>query len=87
MISKRDKKFTAAEVCSLLDDISARIDITAKLHKSLALMGDSNGVNLGNNQDSTVAPGASRTYTWYAGTIEAGPNSTQKATPVAICQA
>jgi hypothetical protein len=28
-----------------------------------------------------VAPGTSRTYTWYAGTIEAGPNGA-KATPV-----
>ncbi len=41
-----------------------------------------NGVNLGNNQVSTVPPGTSRTYTWYAGTIEAGPDGKPKATPV-----
>jgi hypothetical protein len=41
-----------------------------------------NGINVGNNAVSTVAPGGQRTYTWYAGTIEAGPGGTQKATPV-----
>jgi manganese oxidase len=41
-----------------------------------------NGVNLGNNPESTVAPTKSRTYTWYAGTIEAGPGGTPKAMPV-----
>jgi two-component sensor histidine kinase len=46
-ISKSGKTFATSEVCSLLDDIGARIDVTAKLHKSLALTGDSNGVNLG----------------------------------------
>jgi two-component sensor histidine kinase len=46
-ISKSGKTFSAADVCSLLDDIGARIEVTAKLHKSLALMGNSNGVNLG----------------------------------------
>jgi two-component sensor histidine kinase len=46
-ISKDGKTFTAKDVCSLLDDIGARIEVTAKLHKSLALSGDSNGVNLG----------------------------------------
>jgi two-component sensor histidine kinase len=46
-ISKSSKTFTAGEVCSLLDDIGARIEVTAKLHKSLAAVGNSNGVNLG----------------------------------------
>jgi hypothetical protein len=41
-----------------------------------------NGVNLGNNPASTVAPGTKGTYTWYAGTMEAGPDGTTKATPV-----
>jgi hypothetical protein len=41
-----------------------------------------NGVNVGNNPVSTVAPGTNRTYIWYAGTMEAGPNGTTKATPV-----
>ena len=41
-----------------------------------------NGVNLGENPDSTVKPGTSRTYTWYAGTMEAGPAGSSKATPV-----
>lgn len=40
-----------------------------------------NGINLGENPDSTLPPGATRTYTWYAGTIEAGPSG-PKATPV-----
>ena len=41
-----------------------------------------NGVNVGDNPVSTVAPGTNRTYTWYAGTIEAGPGGTPEATPV-----
>jgi hypothetical protein len=41
-----------------------------------------NGVNLGDNPASTVPPGANRTYTWYAGTLEAGPDGTTKATPI-----
>jgi hypothetical protein len=41
-----------------------------------------NGVNLGSNPASTVAPGTKATYTWYAGTMEAGPDGTTKATPV-----
>jgi two-component sensor histidine kinase len=41
------KTFTAGEVCILLDDITARIDLVAKLHKSLALSVNGNGVNLG----------------------------------------
>jgi two-component sensor histidine kinase len=47
-ISKRGKTLTAAEACFLLDDISARIEVTARLHKSLALAMGGNGVNLGN---------------------------------------
>jgi len=35
-ISKAEKNFTSEQVCSLLDDIAARIEVTAKLHKSLA---------------------------------------------------
>jgi two-component sensor histidine kinase len=46
-ISKSGKTFTAGQVCVLLDDISARIEVTAKLHKSLALSITGNGVNLG----------------------------------------
>src|SRR3984885_11622331 len=40
--------FTTEQVCMLLDDISARIEVTAKLHKSLALAVNGDGVNLGN---------------------------------------
>jgi two-component sensor histidine kinase len=46
-ISKNGKTFTTAQVCMLLDDLSARIEVTAKLHKSLALTVNGNGVNLG----------------------------------------
>ncbi len=46
-ISKSGKTFTAGQVCVLLDDISARIEVTAKLHKSLALSNNGKGVNLG----------------------------------------
>jgi two-component sensor histidine kinase len=42
-----EQTFTASQVCMLLDDISARIEVTAKLHKSLALAVNGNGVNLG----------------------------------------
>jgi two-component sensor histidine kinase len=42
-----EQTFTAAQVCMLLDDISARIEVTAKLHNSLALATNGNGVNLG----------------------------------------
>src|ERR1700722_18975818 len=48
VISKSGKTLTADEVCLLLDDISARIEVTAKLHKSLALAANGDGVNLGN---------------------------------------
>ncbi|MEA2794367.1 MAG: hypothetical protein QOI87_1747 [Bradyrhizobium sp.] len=44
---KGGKTFTAGQVCILLDDITARIDLVAKLHKSLALSVNGNGVNLG----------------------------------------
>ena len=47
-ISRSGKTLTAEQVCLLLDDISARIEVTAKLHKSLAMAGNGNGVNLGN---------------------------------------
>jgi two-component sensor histidine kinase len=47
-ISRSGKSLTADQVCQLLDDISARIEVTAKLHKSLALAGNGNGVDLGN---------------------------------------
>jgi two-component sensor histidine kinase len=46
-ISKRGKGHTAEQVCTLLDDIRARIEVMAKLHKSLALGINRNGVNLG----------------------------------------
>src|SRR3981189_1683465 len=46
-ISKSGKSFTAGQLCVLLDDISARIEVTAKLHKSLARAANGNGVNLG----------------------------------------
>jgi two-component sensor histidine kinase len=47
VISKSGKTLTADEVCLLLDDISARIEVTAKLHKSLALATHGDGVDLG----------------------------------------
>jgi two-component sensor histidine kinase len=47
-ISRRAKSFTADQVCMLLDDIGARIEVTAKLHESLARAANGNGVNLGN---------------------------------------
>jgi two-component sensor histidine kinase len=46
-ISKSGKTFTTDQVCKLLDDIAARIEVTAKLHKSLAQAVKGNGVNLG----------------------------------------
>jgi len=42
-----EQTFTTGQVCMLLDDIGARIEVTAKLHKSLALATNGNGVNLG----------------------------------------
>jgi two-component sensor histidine kinase len=46
-ISRSGKTFTTEQVCKLLDDIDARIEVTAKLHKSLAHAVNANGVNLG----------------------------------------
>jgi two-component sensor histidine kinase len=46
-ISRSGRSFTTGQVCMLLDDISARIQVAAKLHKSLALSAHGNGVNLG----------------------------------------
>ncbi len=46
-ISRSGKTFTAAQVCVLLEDIDARIEVTAKLHKSLARAVNGNGINLG----------------------------------------
>src|SRR5215211_2886484 len=46
-ISKGSKTFTTEQVCMLLDDIDARIEVTAKLHKSLARVTNGNGINLG----------------------------------------
>jgi two-component sensor histidine kinase len=45
-IFRNGKTFTSGQVCVLLDDINARIEVTAKLHKSLALSNNGNGVNL-----------------------------------------
>lgn len=42
------RTFTTEQVCVLLDDIDARIELTAKLHNSLARAGNGNGINLGN---------------------------------------
>jgi two-component sensor histidine kinase len=47
-VSRSGKTLTADQVCLLLDDISARIEVTAKLHKSLAMADKGDGVNLGN---------------------------------------
>jgi two-component sensor histidine kinase len=46
-ISKAGNSFSAEQVCSLLDDVRARIEVTAKLHHSLARTASGNGVNLG----------------------------------------
>jgi two-component sensor histidine kinase len=46
-ISRSGRTFTTEQVCMLLDDIDARIEVTAKLHKSLARAVNGNGVNLG----------------------------------------
>ena len=46
-ISKSRRTFTTEQVCMLLDDLDARIEVTAKLHKSLAQAVNGNGVNLG----------------------------------------
>src|SRR6202051_272270 len=46
-IGESGKTFTSDQVCVLLDDISARLEVTARLHKSLALSEHGNRVNLG----------------------------------------
>jgi two-component sensor histidine kinase len=46
-ISRSGRAFSAEQVCTLLDDIDARIAVTAKLHKYLARAVNGNGVNLG----------------------------------------
>ena len=46
-ISKSSRTLTTEQVCMLLDDIDARIEVMAKLHKSLAHAVDGNGVKLG----------------------------------------
>jgi two-component sensor histidine kinase len=46
-ISKSRRTFTTEQVCMLLDEIDARVEVTAKLHKSLAQAVNGNGVNLG----------------------------------------
>jgi two-component sensor histidine kinase len=46
-ISKGGKNLPAEQVCTLLDEIRARIEVMAKLHKSLALSAHGHGVNLG----------------------------------------
>lgn len=40
------------------------------------------GANVGANPSSTVSPGGSRTYRWYAGTLGAAADGSLKATPV-----
>jgi two-component sensor histidine kinase len=46
-IGRSGKALTSDQVCALLDDISARLDVTARLHRSLARSENGNGVNLG----------------------------------------
>jgi two-component sensor histidine kinase len=45
-ISKSGRNFTAEQVCMVLDDVDARIEVTAKLHKSLAYAVNSKGIKL-----------------------------------------
>ena len=46
-ISKSRRTFTTDQVCTLLDDIVARTEVAAKLHRSLARAVNGKGVNLG----------------------------------------
>ena len=46
-VSENGRTFTSEQVCMLLDDIGARIEVMATLHKSLAAAINGNGVNLG----------------------------------------
>src|SRR5258706_2927228 len=61
-ISKNSSNFTTKQVCMLLDDIDARIEVMAKLHKSLAHAVNGNGVNRGDFMEeistviSTLSP-------------------------------
>jgi hypothetical protein len=40
------------------------------------------GAAIGKNPDTTVAPGQSRTYSWYAGTVTSGTTATPQRKPV-----
>ncbi|WP_257165109.1 multicopper oxidase domain-containing protein [Bradyrhizobium sp. SRS-191] len=57
---------------------------TVGLHPQLLAQDvtSSNGINVGDNPNSTASPMSNRTYRWYAGTLEAGPGGQPKATPV-----
>ena len=46
-ITKNRKPFTAEQVCTLLDEIDARIEVAAKLHQCLARAGSGSGIHLG----------------------------------------
>ena len=46
-IGRSTQSYSTDQVCGLLDDISARIEVMARLHKSLAIATIGNGVNLG----------------------------------------
>jgi len=46
-IARGAHSYTTEQVCTLLDDISARVEVMARLHKSLATCTVGNGVNLG----------------------------------------
>jgi len=46
-IARGKQTFTTDQVCTLLDDICARIEVMARLHKSLATCTVGKGVNLG----------------------------------------
>jgi two-component sensor histidine kinase len=46
-IARSAQTYTKDQVCTLLDDISARIEVMVRLHKSLATATNGNGVNLG----------------------------------------
>ncbi|MBI5260358.1 MAG: sensor histidine kinase [Bradyrhizobium sp.] len=46
-LSKSGKTFTADQVCVLLSEVTARIEVTAKLHKYLATAANNNGIDIG----------------------------------------
>ena len=58
---------------------SLQVGLHAQLVSFDVLQGD--GVNVGSNPDMTISPGASGTYTWYAGKVEI-QNGTPKYTPM-----